>query len=313
MSLAAATALTDERAFWAAVSRLSVAELFPTRNVPVTLSHKGSVGEALQAMREHNVRALPVVQDHNGREFIGMIDVADIAVFFSDSVSSLGEDRDRDLLRSLLDQGVASIMNASRRDPLVPYYSGSPFGAFLKLLASGIHRCPVVDDRGRFVSILSQSDVLEFLWNHRAHWKSLGDFPCDSFPEKRFFDRVRTVHESYIAVDCFRKLKDENISALALIQDGALVGTLSATDVLRIRRENIDLLLQPVQRLLHSEEAWPVTLLPSATLHDAAKELLEQRLHRVWLVSEDGGAPVGLLSMTDICGVILELFPPEYK
>jgi CBS-domain-containing membrane protein len=299
-ALVAATT-KSELEFWAVVSQLTISDLFPTVIVPVTLDRRCSVGDALQKMREHNIRALPIVDYVTKEDFIGMVDVADISSFIASDYKEVNGDGKN---QGLLERNVLEIMNKSRRDPLVPYFKGSPLGALIQLMASGVHRCPLVDERGNFVSIISQSDLLGFMWSHRAHWHQLGATPCKEL--HGILGQVKTVHESYVALDCFRKLNDEQVSALAIVQDGILVATFSATDVLRLRKENFALLNEPVSKLLHTEEAWPVTLDDTATLVDATKVLLEEQLHRVWLLGT-AGVPVGLVSTTDVCSQFLTL------
>lgn len=94
---------------------------------------------------------------------------------------------------SLLQRSVLSISNLSQRDPLVPFYVGSPLSALMRIFASGVHRCPLVNERGQFVSMVAQRDVLALFWTLRSHWESLGATACrDVSP---LIGRVKSVHE----------------------------------------------------------------------------------------------------------------------
>ena len=104
-------------------------ELFPTLNVPVTLERKSTVGQALQRMRDHNVRALPIVAD-NKIEFVGMVDVADIAAYFAAAAAKDGEE----VPPQILDANVTDIMSALLLFPSTPPSSFLSHHLLLSLL-----------------------------------------------------------------------------------------------------------------------------------------------------------------------------------
>ena len=80
-----------------------------------------------------------------------------------------------------------------------------------------------------------------------------------------------------------------------------MVGVLSTSDVLQAEAEarttrRTELFENTLVRDLMS--AHPLTVAPSATVHEAAQQLLYSEVHRLFVV--DNGELVGVISQTDI-------------
>ena len=97
-------------------------------------------------------------------------------------------------------------------------------------------------------------------------------------------------------------LADRHISALPVLSlHGPMVGVLSTSDVLQAEAEarttrRTELFENTLVRDLMS--AHPLTVAPSATVHEAAQQLLYSEVHRLFVV--DNGELVGVISQTDI-------------
>lgn len=114
----------------------------------------------------------------------------------------------------------------------------------------GVHRVPVVNEKGEVVNILSQSSLITFL-NHScanlAEFKStLKELHLGSKP-------VISVHKDVPAIEAFRLMDKKKISGVAVVDtDGKLVGNTSASDLkLFLKTPSIDLLNMPIMQFLN--------------------------------------------------------------
>lgn len=109
-----------------------------------------------------------------------------------------------------------------------------------------------------------------------------------------------TVHPDTPMVDAVRRLVDQDISSLVVIdQEGYLAGVLTRSDVLRGYLSQDDWEARPVGDYM-SEHV--VTVSPDAHLRDVANILVEKHIHRVVVVRDENGKqkPVAVVSDSDL-------------
>lgn len=104
--------------------------------------------------------------------------------------------------------------------------------------------------------------------------------------------------------DAHRLMQEHNISSVAVIEGEELLGVLTRTDLLRVgRREagalrDAHLLTFPNRLVRELMTPDVLTVDEESTVSSAARDLIEQRVHRVFVMR--GGVPVGVLSTRDI-------------
>ena len=110
----------------------------------------------------------------------------------------------------------------------------------------------------------------------------------------------------YLQYNALHLMQTKLISGVALVDDdGKLAGNFSATDLRGLYLEKFPMLLQPVSDYL--EEFSPSSLnaycvKADATFANVVKELVESKLHRLWVIDDDY-KPIGIVSLTDICAI----------
>jgi CBS domain-containing protein len=105
-------------------------------------------------------------------------------------------------------------------------------------------------------------------------------------------------HQPLITAD--RVLREHRMSGLPVVErDGRLVGVLSRTDLLALASDDPDGAWHG--RAVQTAMTAPaITIVPDATLTEAAARMEEHRIHRLVVVDPDGSHPIGILSTTDL-------------
>lgn len=125
---------------------------------------------------------------------------------------------------------------------------------------------------------------------------------------------VMTIDPVVVAVDASIEdaahlLQANSISGLPVVDPlGALVGVISQTDIVRV----ID---SPIGRLIRTQASGlrvgelmsspAITVLMTGSLRDAARKMVDSRVHRL-VATDDAGRPVGVLSAIDLVKLFLE-------
>jgi len=104
--------------------------------------------------------------------------------------------------------------------------------------------------------------------------------------------------------EAHRLMREHNISSVAVIEEEELLGVLTRTDLLRVGRREAGL-LRDASLLTFPQRTVRELMTPDvlcvdeeATISGAARELIEHRVHRLFV--KRGGVPVGVVSTRDI-------------
>jgi CBS domain-containing protein len=109
---------------------------------------------------------------------------------------------------------------------------------------------------------------------------------------------VHTIHCQSSILEAEEILSRRRIAAAPMVStDGHVLGVVTITDVTRFRHEHSK--EDPADRLVF-EIGTPITVTidAGATLRAAAREMTDNQVHRLVVVS--GGAPVGVVSALDL-------------
>ena len=94
-----------------------------------------------------------------------------------------------------------------------------------------------------------------------------------------------------------------HLSSAAIVDEhGKLVDTLSATDFLFTAQSSLKELGKPVKEYLNDAfgQRTPVVVGKDQVFGDVIEVLAMRDVHRVWIVDEKNGKPIGCVSMSDI-------------
>jgi hypothetical protein len=115
-----------------------------------------------------------------------------------------------------------------------------------------------------------------------------------------------TVRAEVPLMDAARLLEEHDISGLPVVdRDGALVGVLSESDLVRARATEHLWTRWPGLQVRHLMHAPALTADASTTLEEAATLMERAHVHRLVVVDIDQRTPIGIISTGDIVRTIV--------
>jgi len=288
------------------------------------------VGDAMKELAKERILSAPVtlnasVEDDDGGQYIGMLDVSSILHHFirdytdhSDSRIQLQHEKAAKFFSSKLitvvGEDVSMVHKMETRTSLHDLLRNGFFKG-----AKAVHRVCLFNERGVITAVISQSDVIKFLHEHLRLLGELGaktvaelglGLPMDSSDG----NRVVTVRSDASALNAFHTLYTHGVHGIGVVdaQNGKLLANLSASDLRGVTRDELDLLDANVLRFLQIEQAHlsnrlrPITAYSvrrSYSLADVLDAFVTARVHRVFVVDEDE-APEGVITLTDILNLV---------
>jgi len=292
----------------------------PKGNVVIVRS-TASPYEGFKILVEHNILSAPVF-DEKTQKYSGFLDIRDLVSF----VVFVDDDQKSDVPQNLhelimhgcklfkMDLEGVTPTYLSRRNPFHPVSTTDSLLVVCTELAKGLHRVPVVDDKGNVVNIISQSSIINFLARHSKELQSqtertLEELGLGTKP-------VVSVKQDTPAIETFRLMDNRKISGVAVIDiDGKFVGNTSASDLkLFMRTLSLDILNKPTMEFLkvirqESIDIKSPTISCSRRdkLSTAIGKLASTKIHKLFIADDsDGYKPYAVLSLTDILRYLLK-------
>lgn len=306
--------------------------IFPGRPNIVYVTRTDPVSVAFQKMIDNKILSVPVY-DRAKNCFTCFLDMVDVVAFsvkqFVDTQTS--GDINKLLATPLFKTATCGeVSDLSRRNPFLPVESSAPVLEALNLMVKwGVHRIPVVDAEGELITVLSQSQVVTFVFKYLHLFNpALLQKPADSFaaatgkPENGSGspgegNKVVSVNTKDRAIDAFIAMHDKRVSGVAVVDDdGKIVGNISASDLKTIGYDGtlIARLFYPVSKFLkliasHGHipspghppppAAPPVVAHRDTSFRALIGTLVNARIHRVYVV-DDENRPAGVVGFSEV-------------
>lgn len=110
--------------------------------------------------------------------------------------------------------------------------------------------------------------------------------------------------------EAVRLIETHHIHGLPVVDtDGALVGVISQTDMLRARTTEDLWSRWPGLRVRHLMTSPALTIAADAGVAAAAARMEQERVHRLVVVDADGTTPIGVISTSDLVRSMLDEVP----
>lgn len=286
-------------------------------SVPTLVSAKSTdkLSTVTKLLVTNNLYALPIFNEEE--KCIGLVDLNDLLKALCDTIGEVTSDNGRDKFAVAESDGyrfnslvAADVVNLSGRNPYNPLPITSTLKDVVELLISGTRRVPVLDEEGKFVTIVSPSTVVSHL-SHHVTDQFLHDtlsVHISSFPEKH----VLVVERSTPVIIGAQILNNSNANSLAIMDNGHLISTFTLKDLkyLNDPRKFTKLYQEIGDYITEIRRSSPKSIFPAihcyttSTLESVLLRLTATRIHRMFIVTPDNQHPIGVISLRDVLDTI---------
>jgi len=282
-----------------------------------TLLSTDSLETALGKLCVHDILSLPVL-DPKTHQLLGVVSVIDLLIFIAWGPYFESGDFNTQKVTTLteLNRPVEQVLGLTAESrSLFVVEAEMPLSTLLKPFSSGLHRVlvPQKDDEGRKAyRLLSQSDVISHIYKHRNEVQA---YFSKKLSELGITPKsVVAISSATSALDGFKNMTSEKVPAVAVVDEkGKLIGNLSASDLRGMNSKRLKLAVKPVLEFITSSYGFvrkPVTISLEDKLETAYHRVVNEGLHRLWVV-DDQGKPVGCVSLTNLISVFMPNMPQK--
>jgi CBS domain-containing protein len=243
----------------------------------ITCGQGTSLGEAAALLTEHRVHALVVVDGAGAPAGL----LSDFDLMAGEWLSA-----DAESLAAMRRMTAGELMSS----PLNTIEGSQPIRAAAEYMrAQAFHRL-IVSEGGKLVGVISMSDFVAHLAAQEPLERAtVGDVMSYV---------ILICREVTLVLEVARGLTDSRFRSVVVLDfAGRLQGVISGWDLLACV-DGRDCAVMTAGQIVHPAS----TIQRTATLHQAAQQMIEQHLHRLVVVDADlsHGLPVGIISSYDI-------------
>eukprot|EP01104_Vermistella_antarctica_P020542 TRINITY_DN8828_c0_g1_i1.p1 TRINITY_DN8828_c0_g1~~TRINITY_DN8828_c0_g1_i1.p1 ORF type:complete len:310 (-),score=90.32 TRINITY_DN8828_c0_g1_i1:65-961(-) len=282
-----------------------VSTLIEGKKDVVSMEKHDTLEQGLKLMEEENALFIPIKDASSPTKYCGCVDILDI-------ISSLVavENELNNLIKNAATfshKEVHTVMNSTERNLFSTIPSTSSVADLLKIFVKGARGAGVTNESGEVFQVATQFDVLTFLARHEAELtEALGSKTVKKTGlVKEWVLFVRTKEH---ALDAFRKMSENGVSAVAVVQpDQSLVANFSASDLRGLTESTFERIsnscLDFLKKQKGTDNLTPITCGYSSTFSEVVTSLVDHRMHRMWVVDQNNH-PIGVVSLTDVFRVV---------
>jgi len=305
------------------LAQIKVERLQPKNRDIFSCERSDTLPVVFKKLVENNVLSIPVLTQKG--EYYGVIDIFDIVRYVTEMFQDVTNTSMIDLERIFASDAKFSHTLASdvmqwplqKVNPFHPITKGySLFAAWETLSLSGARRVPVVDATGKVVDLVTQSMMIDFLWQNIEKIGKLAEKKVSEIQILRN-QSVLQLPSSSKAIMAFREMVKHEVDHVAVVDSkGRLVDNLSLRDLRGVRPD-----VKVFYRLWNSisdykaklREEFPektpaglIHVLPTDTLYTVVELMAVKHIHHVFVVdSAENMTPVKVISQSDIMREIL--------
>jgi len=311
---------TTNPAFLTAMMHTPVETLKPVSNVILVAQRTDLLVEVWKGLVRNNFLSCPVLQKTK-QKYYGFIDMHDIVDFVIKKFDTNKLESAKDFwgLMEADKELMATTVNAVMkypvriRNPYHPVSVGYSLFSAVELLARepGLHRVPVIDSERNLKSLLTQSQVVDFIMGNMELLGGIRQKPIEEVATSK--KTVLSVTLNTTAIEAFRMMAEHNITGLAVVDDnGRLVDALTLKDLKAISTDGQMFwrLYQQVRVFLEKVRQETVAsqrpdrliyCLKNQTFEHVIRTMCNNKIHRVFLIdSVESMKPIGIITMKDV-------------
>jgi len=307
---------TDQ--FILCLSQIKVERLQPKTRKIITCERGDTLPDLFKKLVDNNVLAVPVLNQK--QDYYGMVEIFDIVRFVTEMFTDVTNTSMLDLERlfssdvKFSNAIVADIMQWPLRkvNPFHPVPKGySLFSACEILSLSNARRVPVIDSDGQVADVVTQSMLIDFLWQNIEKIGTLADKKVQDI--QLLHNHVVTqVDSSTKAIVAFREMVNRQVDHVAIVDaEGKLIDNLSLRDLRGIRPDvkvfyrlwSSALEYKTKLRAEYAEKTPPGVLhvLPTDTLYSVVEMMAVKHVHHIFVIDNaERMIPIRVITQADI-------------
>jgi CBS domain-containing protein len=316
--------------FLLTLAKTTVSRLVPSVQSIVVASRKDSISTVFKSMAENNILSVMVLTLRD-KKLHGYIEISDMARWIGSLYRDVPLDDTPDFhtfknKRYTFDKLTVKDVIPTNRGRLNPYHpvhkDYSLLFAWEILARSGAHRVPVVDETFTLWDIITQSMLVDFLWQNIEKTGNLAQRPIGTvFGNDK---EVRTISQDAPAINALRQMYEYDVHGLAVIDGGGkLVDNFSERDlkVVLTQGSHLDVdkfrilwdkSVKEVKSIIRSK--YPkipelVYVLPNDNFFSLIEKMATLHVHRVYVVdSKENMNPKRCISQTDVLLSVIKCY-----
>eukprot|EP01087_Luapelamoeba_hula_P019086 TRINITY_DN6279_c0_g1_i1.p1 TRINITY_DN6279_c0_g1~~TRINITY_DN6279_c0_g1_i1.p1 ORF type:complete len:326 (-),score=71.56 TRINITY_DN6279_c0_g1_i1:166-1143(-) len=273
----------------------------------VSVPREKPAGEVLNVLQEQQILGVLVEDESQPTGYMGFVDVLDVVTTLADHFKETN-DVNTVAAQQFLDIPISEFVGRSKKDEFNTVVADDFLLPLLHQFANGVHRVGLLAtaDSTKIEAVVTQSDMLRFLLEHAGGISRILSMNLKQMNLVKQW--VLFVNKNDRALHSFRKMMEHQVSAVAVLDDKTMVGSVSASDLRGIAAAqdfktltlpNPDFIKQiregtELQSTCHAEDR----------LEDVCKKILQHRFHRLWVVDAHNETR-GVISLTDICKAVI--------
>ena len=274
-------------------------------------------GEALAMMNEKNLSSVPVAgPDGKVMAFVDLLDVTSLMLNLMREAFRIPT-KDPNALQMRLNKmsgkagefwntPVQTIVNLSSRNQWKPVRPGFSIFDVCNILATSVHRVPLLTWEGELVSIVSQSKIVSLLNDDpKNRLGRMGKMTAAELGGKK---AVLGVKDTTMVMEAFEMLAKNRVGAIPVTDvDGKLCCDISS-DTAKLVSSEFFKLVKPIKELREisgGDDSMPIyTCKLDETLEVMVARVAKHKARRLWVV-DDESKPIGVISLTDLISAII--------
>jgi len=305
------------------LSQIKVERLQPGIRKIISCERDESVTSVFQKLVTNNVLSMPVLNQKG--KYYGIVDILDIVRFVTEMFQDVSNTTQVDVEKLFTSDEkfnqttVAQIMRwpLQKSNPFHPISKGySLFSAWEVLALSGTRRVPVIDLSGGVVDLVTQSMLIDFLWQNIDKIGKLADRQVKDFESARI-NFVPKCNRNLKTVNAFQEMVKMGVDHLAIVDDhDKLIDNLSLRDLRGIRPEfhifyRLWNTIIEFKKKVHEEfpGKTPQNLqyaLPTHTFYQVVEMMATNHVHHIFVVdNEKSMKPTRVITQTDVLREVL--------
>eukprot|EP01089_Gocevia_fonbrunei_P017801 TRINITY_DN5887_c0_g1_i2.p1 TRINITY_DN5887_c0_g1~~TRINITY_DN5887_c0_g1_i2.p1 ORF type:complete len:359 (+),score=87.15 TRINITY_DN5887_c0_g1_i2:101-1078(+) len=295
----------------------------------ITCKASDHLPEVLKILVDNNVMSVPVLDDSRVIEaYLGFIDIIDIVTYIAvmtkakELVDAIAKDpvdfdeyikNEKSVLAGIKIGDMMADPDQQKRCPYITVKENDKLSNILDIFSkeTNLRRVAIVNEDDKLVGLISQSRVIQFLFENIKDLEALGiETELVKNQESISSDiSVLTISPNQTALDAFMKLVQGNVLGMALVDDttGKLVGCMSVNDIKgskyadlfhNLRKSVKDFLTDRKNRYSQLSTT-PIAVTPEANLKAVLAQLALNHIHRVFVINSED-KPIQVISLCDV-------------